>query len=290
MSKGSPHVPTDVSSTGSLNYFKRSRKPALAGDATNCSSCQAEQDCIYSAKKIYEEKFLATGNAGWPVHIVDPEIEDCIGEKGMQWATERLRNRLADDYGNNSSEEEINRRPWFGRCVYESNNDVCDDQIVTMTWEDDPLPQKGQLTMIERLKGRGAKTATFHMIAHTEKQCERRGRIYGSKGEIEYDSRTIRVYDFGTSKSAVHHPQQPGGGHGGGDDGLTRQFVTAIERVELDAVPVEEAQRHDIGCTLEDIIRSHAMVFAAEEARSKKQVINWPQWWQTHVEEGLQVM
>ena len=47
--------------------------------------------------------------------------------------------------------------------------------------------------MKDPLKGRGAKIATFHMVAQTEKQCERRGRVYGSRGEIEYDGTMIRV-------------------------------------------------------------------------------------------------
>lgn len=272
---------------GSLKYFKRSRKPGLAGAATNCSSCPAEKECIYSAKKIYEGKFLASGNAGWPVHIVDPEIEDLVGTKGMTWAIARLRERLAEDYSDRTPQEEIERRPWFGRCVYESDNDVCDDQIVTLTWDDDPLPHDQNLSTSERLNGRGAKTAVFHMIAHTEKQCERSGRVYGSKGEIEYDSKTIRVYDFATSQAEMHYPDQPGGGHGGGDDGLTKHFVDAIKAVEKDAENVEDAQAVHIGCTLDDIIRSHAMVFAAEEARRKKTVIDWAGWWKENIESAL---
>ncbi|KAL8690446.1 MAG: hypothetical protein Q9218_004100 [Villophora microphyllina] len=275
-----PHLPTDVTSLGSLKYFKHSRKPALAGDATNCLACPAERECMYSAKKIYQEKFLATGNAGWPVHIVDPEIEDLFGTKGMEWAAERLQTRLAEDYNDSTPLEEVQNRPWFGRCVYESDNDVCDDQIVTISWDDDPLHDYGNLSMAQRLHGRGAKTAMFHMIAQTDKQCERRGRVYGSKGEIEYDSKMIRVYDFATSQSEVHYPHQPGGGHGGGDEGLTKQFIHAMEAVEHDAIDVEEAQRIHIGCSLEDVIRSHAMVFAAEEARRKKTVIDWNKWWQ----------
>ncbi|KAL8805812.1 MAG: hypothetical protein Q9182_001724 [Xanthomendoza sp. 2 TL-2023] len=272
-----------IASMGSLKYFKRSRKPGLAGDATNCLQCPAERKCMYSAKKIYQEKFLASANAGWPIHIVDPQIEDLFESKGMDWAAERLQTRLTEDYDNNTPQEEIERRPWFGRCVYESDNDVCDDQIVTMSWDDDPLPHGQHLSTTERLKGRGAKTAVFHMIGQTEKQCERRGRVYGTKGEIEYDSKTIRVYDFATSEAQVHHPHQPGGGHGGGDEGLTRQFIQAIAAVELEAMPVEEAQKLHIGCTLDDVIRSHAMVFAAEEARRDQKVLDWVAWWQEHV-------
>ncbi|KAL8719091.1 MAG: hypothetical protein Q9225_003850 [Loekoesia sp. 1 TL-2023] len=266
------------------SYVRRSRKPGPAGNATNCFSCAVEGECIYSAKKTYEERFLKSGNAGWPVHIIDPEIEDLVGTKGMQWATERLRSRLTEDYNDSTPRDEVERRPWFGRCVYESDNDVCDDQIVTMSWDDDPLPREKPLSMGEQLRGRGARTAVFHMIAQTEKQCERRGRVYGSGGEIEYDGKEVRVYDFATSKAEVHYPRQPGGGHGGGDDGLTRHFVNAIEAVMQDTMPIQDAQMLHIGCTLDEVIRSHAMVFAAEDARRKKSVIDWQGWWQENVE------
>ncbi|KAI4258720.1 MAG: hypothetical protein L6R42_004940 [Xanthoria sp. 1 TBL-2021] len=230
---------------------------------------------MYSAKKIYHDKFLASGNAGWPVHIVDPVIEDLLGHEGMDSAARRLRTRLLEDYDHQTDPSKIERQPWFGRCVYESDNDVCDDQIVTINWDDDPLPHGKQLSISKRLKGRSAKTATFHMIAQTEKQCERRGRVYGSKGEIEYDGKMIRVYDFETSKAQVHYPHQAGGGHGGGDEVLTRQFIRAMEATERNGTRRDEAQREQIGCTLEDIIRSHAMVFAAEEARRDRKVIDW---------------
>ncbi|KAL8716245.1 MAG: hypothetical protein Q9220_000150 [cf. Caloplaca sp. 1 TL-2023] len=278
-SGNNPHLPGYITSMGSLKYFRRSRKPGLAGYATNCFSCPAEPECIYSAKKIYQEKFLASGNAGWPVHIIDPEIEDLVGKKGMGWATERLNERLKEDYSSNTPQHHIESRPWFGRCVYESDNDVCDDQVVLIEWEDNLPPRSEHLAMAERLKGRGAKTATFHMIAQTEKQCERRGRVYGSKGEIEYDSKMIRVFDFATSKAECHYPPQTGGGHGGGDEGLTKQFVHAMEAVQEGGMTVGQAQQDYIGCTLEDVVRSHAMVFAAEEARRNKSIIAFHQWW-----------
>lgn len=275
-----PHLPSYLASTGSLSYFKPSRKPALAGKATNCLSCVAEPECIYSAKKIYQDTHLSRGNAGWPVHIVDPEIEDCLQTKGQVAAEAKLMEHLAEDYNASTPQDKIDRRPWFGRCVYESDNDVCDDQVVTITWEDDPLPTSldSASDMISGLKGRGAKTATFHMIAFTEAQCERRGRIYGSKGEISYNSKEIRVYDFATKKAQIHHPHQSGGGHGGGDDGLARQFVRAVDAVKNRGMTVEEAQQIYVGCALDEIIRSHAMVFAAEEARRGRKVVDWKEW------------
>lgn len=226
---------------------------------------------------------------GWPVNIVEPEIEDLIKRQlspDNNDARLRLLERLSEDYGRDTPQEEIDRRPWYGRCVYESANDVCDDQIVTMMWEDDPLPSTPHVGMENQIQGRGAKIATFHMVAPTEKQCERRGRIYGTKGEIEYDSKVIRVYDFATKDIQIHHPHQPGGGHGGGDAGLTWQFVKAIHAVQIGDRSVAEALREYIGCNLEEVIRSHAMVFAAEEARTKRKVVEWADWWKKNVDEA----
>ncbi|KAK5290547.1 hypothetical protein LTR16_002543 [Cryomyces antarcticus] len=281
-----PHLPSYLTSTGSLKYLKKSRKPIAAGDATNCLSCPIETDCMFSAKKIYVEARLQQGHTGWPVKIVNPEIEDCYVSLGKAAAVGKLLDTLSEDYNEHAARREIERRPWFGRCVWESDNDVCDDQFVTITWEDDAL--SGHEVNANNLKGRGAKTATFHMMAYTEKQCERRGRIYGTKGEIEYDSKTISVYDFASGRTKTQHPRQPDGGHGGGDDGLARQFVAAVDAVKNHGVSVEEAQKTYVGCTLEEIIRSHAMVFAAEDARKGRKVVDWQEWWQRRVEAELQ--
>lgn len=279
----SPHLPSSVSSSGSLKYFKRSRKPVLAGNATNCLSCPAEPECLYSAKKIYNERHLQQGRIGFPVKIVVPEIEDCLNHGGRHRAEARLMEYLGENYDTDTPTSEVDGRPWFGRCVYEAGNDVCDDQYVTITWEDDPLPPGTKLATAARLKGRGAKTATLHMVAFTEKTCERRGRVYGTEGELEYDSEIIKVYDFSTGQTKTHHPHQPGGGHGGGDDGLAMQYVKAVDAVKNRGMSAEEAQTLYLGCSLEDVIRSHAMVFAAEDARRGKQVVDWGNWWEDNV-------
>ncbi|OCK80058.1 streptomycin biosynthesis protein StrI [Lepidopterella palustris CBS 459.81] len=284
-SKEPPHLPSFLTSTGSRKFFKKSRKPEAAGEATNCLSCPIEEDCNYSANKIYLARNLLFGNAGWPVKIVNPEIEDCYNTFGVEAASEKLLGSLREDYAKDTPVSEVESRPWFGRCVWESDNDVCDDQCVTITWDDDPLPSGdgGKSS----LKGRGAKTAQFHMVAFTEKICERRGRIYGTKGEIEYDSSKIKVHDFRTGYTKTHHPHQTGGGHGGGDEGLARQFVMAVDAVNHQGMSAADAQRKYLGCDLEEAFRSHAMVFAAEDARKQRKVIDWKQWWSDQVERHL---
>jgi hypothetical protein len=50
---------------------------------------------------------------------------------------------------------------------------------------------------------------------------------------------------------------------------------------------VASAQEDYIGCTAEEIIRSHAAVFAAEEARKGKIVVDFGSWWEREVEGRL---
>ena len=275
-SKQPPHLPTNVSASGSLKGFRRSRKPKDAGDATNCLSCPIKDSCLYSAPRIYWDRHLAKGNTRWPVDIVKPEIETILNTDGPEKAKEALMETLAEDYdATKTPVQDIESRPWYGRCVWESDNDVCDDQYVTFEWEDDEI-------------GRKAKSASFHMIAQTQAQCERRGWIYGTTGEIHYDSSHISVHDFTINETKNYSPEvPPNSHHGGGDDGLTQQFVKAVAAVKNGAKDVRDAQWEYLGVTLEEVIRSHAAVFAAEDARLGRKVVEWKDWWRDHVEVEL---
>jgi len=195
---------------------------------------------------------------------------------------------LAENYGPETSIEEIEGKNWFGRCVYEADNDVNDEQVVTITWENDPLPPSSEPDPEKALVNRGAKTAIFHMVAHTTRICKRHSSIYGSDGEIYADNTTITVDNFNTGKKKTYRPWlQEDSGHGGGDSGLTRQFIDAVDAVKNKGRKVEDAQREYVGCSLEEIIRSHGMVFAAEEARKGKKVVGFAEWWREEVEKRV---
>lgn len=273
-----PHLPSTVSSAGALQFYKKNRKPKAAGSATNCLSCSAEPDCMYSSKRIYvgpKHQGLETGNTHWPVSIVMPDIESFDADKRR----DALLATLAEDYDASTPPEEVAKRNWFGRCVFESDNDVCDEQVVTLTWDDDG----GGDGEAAPEAGRGAKQATFHMIAQTKKQCDRYTYVYGTEGELYADSRSIAVEDFRTGATTTHAPRLESLGHGGGDAGLTRQFVLAVDRVKNHGWPAPRAQAEYIGCDLEDVVRSHAVVFAAEEARTTRTVVDWKTWWDREV-------
>jgi hypothetical protein len=284
-----PHLPSTVTSSGAKQYFKRSRKPLAAGDATNCLSCSYEPSCKFSAKKIYlgsQHLGLGSGNTQWPVSIVVPEIEECIWQGGLGAGEKALIAKLQENYDDTTPSEVVEKKNWFGRCVYESDNDVCDDEAVIITWNDDLTIASGENTN-QALAGRGAKIATFHMVAFTEKLCERYSHIYGTDGEIYADSSTIVLRDFNSGEKKTFYPHLAPKGHGGGDDGLARQFVLAVDRVKNHGEKVAQAQTEYVGCTLEEAVRSHAMVFAAEEARKKKVVLDFPDWWEREVAKRL---
>lgn len=313
-----PHLPSKVSSTGMLSHFKRVRKPKEAGSATNCLECPlGEGGCAFSAKKLYRDRWCRSErDTGWPLTIITPEIEDLVaGPGGWEAAESKLMDALATDYDANDPEDvkvkRVKERGWYGRCVYESDNDVVDDQFVTITWDDDDQAQEQQTpsTSSEGCNGkgrsRGPKQALLHLTFATSAQCSRRGRIHGHEGEITYDSDTITVYTFATGKTAIYSPhsrptldlpssnpsppepqnttesqetiatqiQKEDSGHGGGDVGLTCAFLSAVLAVEREGMDVMAAQRQFVGADLEEIVRSHELVFRAEVARKEGRVV-----------------
>ena len=58
-----------------------------------------------------------------------------------------------------------------------------------------------------------------------------------------------------------------------------RQYVLAVDAVKNGQMSLEWAQSEFIGCTAWDISASHAMVFAAEEARITKSSKDWNKLW-----------
>jgi predicted dehydrogenase len=135
----------------------------------------------------------------------------------------------------------------YGRCAYLCDNDVVDHQVVNMEFE-------------------GGQTASFTMTAFTE-AGGRRTSIFGTRGEIYGDGSTIRVFDFLSDSVETYDTSLDSTmaleGHGGGDYGLIKAFVSAV--AENDA--------HRILSGPEETLESHMMVFAAERSRKEKRTI-----------------
>ncbi|KAL8917028.1 MAG: hypothetical protein Q9208_008203 [Pyrenodesmia sp. 3 TL-2023] len=120
--------------------------------------------------------------------VVVPDIEEITVNGGADYGRAVLTQILSSDYKASTPRATIESKQWYGRCVWESDNDVLDDQIVSLTWDDDSRSVSGK-----EFPDRGPKTAVFHMVAFTEAQCERRGKISGTHGEIQYDSKELFV-------------------------------------------------------------------------------------------------
>ncbi|KAL2891662.1 putative oxidoreductase YjhC [Ceratocystis lukuohia] len=278
--KGRPHLPTTVSSIGKLQHFRKARKPKAAEGATNCTKCAlGDEGCMFSAKNVYlgpKLQGVESGNTGWPVKIVLPDIE---AYSTMEAKHAAMLTELQKDYAPDTPDEIVRSRNWFGRCVFDGDNNVCDEQVVTIQWEDDQVQEAGADG-----GNRLAKTATFHMVAQTHKICQRYSNFHGTAGEIHADSRIITVTDFRTGQVTCHEASTEDTGHGGGDIGLSVQFVHAVNSVKNGELSAEDAQLKFMGCTLEEVLRSHAMVFAAEEARLSNKVVDWEKWWGAEVQ------
>jgi hypothetical protein len=109
-------------------------------------------------------------------------------------------------------------------------------------------------------------TAVFTMTAFT-KASDRKTRIFGSRGEVYGNGSIIKHHDFLTDKTTEIDVNKSDGtintGHGGGDYGLMKSFITALNK-------------NDKSCILSgplETLESHLMVFAAEQARHGSCVI-----------------
>jgi len=221
---GSENPAIRVSSFGSLKHFNKKNKPK--NSSSSCLTCSEEPNCPYSAKKIYLDPLVKSGFKGWPTSALTagvPDIESVISSLKT---------------GN------------FGKCVYDSNNDVCDHQVVNLEFE------KGQ-------------TASFTMIAFSEKLCKRQTKIYGSHGELTCtDGTEIRHFDFNTQKTKIYRGcdlSKVGRliGHDGADYYLMDSFIKAVAKNDKKYISTGGI----------DALDSHLLVFAAEKSRKEKKVI-----------------
>ncbi|WP_206535735.1 Gfo/Idh/MocA family oxidoreductase [Microbacterium sp. 4R-513] len=137
----------------------------------------------------------------------------------------------------------------YGRCVWASDNDVVDHQVVQMQFEGDVL-------------------VSFTLTALSE-GSHRKTRIFGTKGQITADGQMIDIFDFmtGTTRridtDAMGHAAADG--HAGGDIGLVRAFVESIRSGE----PTELASG------ARESLASHRVVFAAERARRTGTIVQF---------------
>ncbi|MFC9558058.1 Gfo/Idh/MocA family protein [Agromyces sp. NPDC056965] len=138
----------------------------------------------------------------------------------------------------------------YGECVYNGRNDVVDHQVVNLEYE-------------------GGITASFTVTAFTELDF-RKTRIFGTRGSIEGDGRTLRVHDFVEDRKYEIESDSVGDasaadGHGGADDALVEAFLTAVRTGDESALLSGP----------EESLASHRIVWAAEQSRTSSSTVVW---------------
>ncbi|XP_020785470.1 putative oxidoreductase YteT [Boleophthalmus pectinirostris] len=178
-----------VSSFGSLSHFKKAHKPTGAGE--RCLDCPIEQDCSYSASKIYLDR-VKQGHTGWPVSVICqnsyPDIES---------VTEALRSGP------------------YGRCVYECDNDVCTNQVVNMEFEGGVTAAFSMVAFTEKICQR--QTTVYGSKGELS---------YDANGVRVFDFLTQRSTKHNPSSDAPKHFGM--NGHGGADYHLMDAFISAV--------------------------------------------------------------
>jgi len=204
-----------VSSFGALTHFRAEQAPPGAPEYC-VDGCPAAEQCPYHALKIYGKE------GGWRSHA---------GFDGLDREQTILRLRESP----------------YGRCVYRSDNDAVDHQVVSMEFE-------------------GNVTATFTMTAFTP-WGGRYLRIHGTRGYLEakIDQHTVETWEFwrGNRHSRYEVPEEPGT-HGGADGRLIANLIDAIERNDPYRVRTGTAES----------VRTHAICFAAEASRRSGTIID----------------
>lgn len=213
---------TRTSSFGGLFHFRAENRPPQA--TARCLDCPLQNSCAYSATTLYRDGLRNGGTKQYFTKVVT------AGELTEDAVTRALAEGP------------------YGRCVYASDNDVADHQVVGLEFE-------------------GGVTASFTMTAFTPLQ-NRHTKIFGTRGQLQGDGRFVHIYDFRTERTTTIDTSPNGSsaaeGHAGGDENLIRSFVDALHqgRPELILSGIAES------------VDSHRVVFAAERARLTGTVVS----------------
>lgn len=194
-----------LASMGSLTFFNHDHYDEKKM-APRCADCSIEGTCPYSALKIY--------------------------------SSGKIRSVLFDNSSIEALKKDLERSN-YGRCVFNSDNNVPDHQVTIIEFED-------------------GVHATFNLSAFTDK-IHRSLKVMCEYGEIRAieTKKEIEITYFGREEKETFRTEVLAGGHGGADTAFMRNFMETY----LYGKPFDS--------TLDMSIESHVLAFAAEESRKR---------------------
>ncbi|MCM1027166.1 MAG: Gfo/Idh/MocA family oxidoreductase [Roseburia sp.] len=204
-----------ISSMGSLSWFREENAPA--GAPLYClDGCPVKAECPYDAEKIYITNPVTgydTNGSGWMQKAVmtQPDREGLL--------------------------ETLKTSP-YGRCVFRCDNNVVDNQSVTMEMEN-------------------GITIGFHMCG-LNRNNYRTIHIMGTKGDItgNLEEESLVLHQFGGEEETIRmNVEETLYGHGGGDYRMLHDMFEARSRGTGTLTSLRES------------LESHYMALAAERSR-----------------------
>jgi hypothetical protein len=259
-------VPKSISSFGQLSHFREKHAPKEA--PLYCvEGCPVAQKCLYYAPRIYidnvpiiqiaekSENTLCRTVAylmknhraflGFIARFIKP-VE--LVRYWRFWPVSYLYTGQREDYSDEAKWNILKTSP-YGRCVYRSDNDVVDHQVVNIEFEN-------------------GVTANLTMHGFSEREG-RTLRVDGTRatliGSFNTSGEKISLYDHYSGKEKLLYKKKlsvrniP---HGGGDFKMVDSFLHTLSTQRR---PRTNAQ---------EILESHIMAFAADESRRSGKVID----------------
>ncbi len=261
-------LPKKISSFGSLMHFKPENAPKGAPEYC-LDGCPAKDKCLYYAPRIYidiipqiqlmeksDNKFLKILGRLRKNHVnFLTYISKIITPlKELRYYRDfpiyYLYTGQKEDYSD-EAKLEILKSSQYGKCVYHSNNDVVDHQIVNIEFEN-------------------GVTANLTMHGFSEREG-RTLRIDGTKatliGEFHISGEKVILYDHFSGKEKLVYKKKltrESGEHGVGDFELVDAYIESLINKEK-IQPLTNAR---------ETVESHLMAFAADESRLKGIVVD----------------
>lgn len=199
-----------ISSYGSLKHFKKENKPQGAPDRC-LDGCQYRDECPYYAPRFYLEHPRSTVDGFRKIVSIDPSDEGVI--------------------------KALKEGP-YGRCVYSCDNDVPDNQVVNLMYDN-------------------GVTVSMAMCAFTD-NCERVINLMGTHGQIRgnMDSATLTVNNFVTGHEYTVKLHAPTGTHSGSDVIMMKEICRDLHKEGVES-----------RTSVSKSVQSHLACLAAEESR-----------------------
>ncbi len=209
-----------ASSLGSLTYFKPENAPE--GAKMYCKDCPHQGTCNYYSVDQYLPSEQHEARLPWAAYAITPKKDaDSIRTAAMEGP--------------------------YGRCVFHSDNDVCDRQIANLVFQ-----QEGREVLVQ-----------FSVSAFTI-ETYRDTHFFGTKGELICNdlTETITLHLLGQEPQTLSlnlaDDSMYNGGHAGGDIGLVSDVLDYLSGKEISyeyLTPIQES------------IESHLIVGACERSR-----------------------